>query len=99
MKVLTILIGLLPVLWIAPARAELPDDMLDRDYQGCVGNATDAKHIAFCGCLREGMSDWDEDTYDKITIGAAAAMSKGPNAPMPDRLDTLIKKCITEVLQ
>jgi hypothetical protein len=95
----SILLGCFLTVFLAlPARAELPDYVLDREYQGCVGNDKDAKHAAYCDCVREGMRGWSEDDYVAASMQTLAA-SPGSKAQTPNILQDLAKSCIAKVLQ
>jgi hypothetical protein len=86
-----VLLTLLPV--VASAEA-LPDFVLDKDYQSCMGNDTsDKERAAYCACVRDGMRTWDVSTYLEVA-GQAVANAGKQGAANPGKLEDLAKQCI-----
>jgi hypothetical protein len=94
-----IFLGSLLLLGMAvPARADLPDIVLDRDYQNCIGDdAADKDRAAYCKCVRDGMSHWDPQTY--LDAAQQAADASGAGAQPPGKIEELAKQCIAQVLR
>jgi hypothetical protein len=97
MNSLRLLSALALVLFAFPAHAEIPDYVLDRDYQGCLGDDKDPDRATYCACVREGMKNWDLDTYVKTAMQAAA--SSGSANKVPGKLEELANSCISRVLE
>ncbi len=81
------LIGLIA----APAQAELPDYVLDKDYQSCIADGKDANRDAYCACVRQGMRGWSEQDYMDVAQAAKAGL-------VSDRLGVLAKQCMAKTL-
>jgi hypothetical protein len=90
----TILVLLLAA---APAYAQIPEELLTKDYQNCSGDGTDSQRNAYCACVRDGMRNWDLQTYIQTATEAAAAASSGAASQMPGQLETLAKACIAKI--
>jgi hypothetical protein len=99
MKPVAILIGLLVIFGALSGRAwAMPEDVLGRDYQNCVGNDKDPKRAVYCGCVRDGMKSWSETTYIEAMMQVLAA-SSGAKAQASKDLDDLTKKCLAQAFQ
>jgi|GEM_PF-2202097 hypothetical protein len=93
------LIGFLLLLLAAfPARAELPDSVLARDYQNCIGNDNDPKRIAYCACVRDGMRSWSENDYLQMAVQLMTGTAN-PNGQSSSKLVDLTKKCIAQAFK
>jgi hypothetical protein len=82
------------------ARAEpIPDYALDKDFQNCMGNESpqkDPERAQYCNCVRDGMRNWDLDTYGAV----ASEQAKASNAQqVPQKIEDLAKACIAKVLK
>ena len=95
MKQTGIVTGLLFLLWVMPAYAEIPETMLDKDYQACLSNDTDPNRAAYCACIHDAMRGWDMDSYDETATEAAKA---GVAGSVPAKIEELAKECIAKVL-
>ena len=92
------ILALALTLAVFPAVAEpLPVEALDKDYQNCVGTDTDPNRAAFCACVRDGMKNWDLDTYIQTATEAAAANSAGQSPG--GKLNDLAKSCLSKTLR
>ncbi|MDR3423539.1 MAG: hypothetical protein P4M13_00460 [Alphaproteobacteria bacterium] len=93
--------GLLVCLLAAPAYAEIPDYVLDHEYQSCVGGDTDSARAAYCSCVREGMRKWDDKTFAEVALQATEAHASGNKgkAQVPEKLNELAQSCISQVLR
>ena len=84
---------------IAAAQADpVPAAALDADYQACLGGLpaqADAQRVAYCGCVRDGMSGWDSSTYAAVAQQAQTATASAP----PAALASLAQGCIAKVLK
>jgi len=92
------LLILLMALWAIPAYAELPDEILEKEYQNCMGNDTAADRAAYCACIRTGMKSWNMNDYVAISQQTSVAATTS-GASMPARVEELARKCIAEVLR
>jgi hypothetical protein len=99
MRMSAVLGCLLLVVSAMPARAELPDFVLDRDYKNCMGNDNNPKHAAYCACVRDGMKDWSEDTYAEMAMQTISALSGSKAQKAPAKLEDLAHKCISQTLE
>ena len=84
--------SLLLILSVASAHAALPDEVLDKDYQNCMGETDDERRAVYCGCVR----NWDLDAYAAMATNISNA---GNNAPLPDELSALAQSCLAQALQ
>jgi hypothetical protein len=83
-----------------PARAELPDFVMDKDYENCMGGDTgNAPRATYCACVRDGMRGWDINDYMAMAQEAVAAQAAGgdPASP-PGKLGDLAKACIAKAM-
>jgi hypothetical protein len=94
--------GLFAIALIAlaqPVRAELPDYVLDRDYQNCLGvGEVDPQRAEYCTCVRNAMRSWDIDTYGNVATQATTTANLGASAQPPAQLSDIAKACIAKVL-
>jgi len=90
--------GLLFVLLAAPAYAALPDDVLNRDFQNCVGGDKDPNRIKYCDCVRSGMKDWSENMYIESMM-QAMSVATGTKTQASNNLEELAKKCVAQALK
>jgi hypothetical protein len=90
---------LLACLFAAPVRAEVPDDMVNKDFASCMGNATpasDPERAQYCNCIRDGLRKWDLNAYGETAL----EQSKAGNAQqVPAQLSALASECIHKVLK
>lgn len=99
MKTAPLAASLLVLALASPVRAELPDYLLDKDYQNCVGaDTSDRQRIAYCECVRSGMQDWDMTTYVQAATQMAAAAASNPNAQPTGMIQTLAQGCLAKVM-
>ena len=97
MKRRAILGGLMIMLWIVPAHAGgLPDDILDKDYQACMGGTNEPQRAAYCTCIRTSMQNWDLDAYAEMSTNISRA---GDSAQLPAQLTQLAQECIAKTLR
>jgi len=90
-------IAFLLALAALPARAEpIPDYVLNKDYENCVGTeASDKDKVAYCQCVRDTMKkSWSLDDYGALAEEAI----KNPKEP-PARLQALAQACAEKVLK
>jgi len=97
MKGAGVLIGMFFILLAPKAHSEIPDYVLDRDYQNCVNNDPDPHRAIYCACIREGMRGWDQETYMEVATQEAA--TSGSQGPLPGRIEDLAKQCMAKALQ
>ena len=83
---------------VAPAWAAVPEDVLAREYQTCVGGDSDPARAVYCECVREGMRTWDDATFAGVAAQAAAA-SAPTVANAPEKLAALAQQCIARALR
>ena len=82
-----------------PARAEIPDYILDHDYENCMGGDTaDKDRAAYCACVRQGMKGWSLAAYLDAAEQEAAASTGQSNGQPPGMIENLAKQCITQVI-
>jgi len=98
MTVKPCLLGLVAVLWAWPVHADLPDYVLERDYRNCLSGDRDPRRAIYCGCIRDGMKGWDEETYVRVVMQIAQASGKA-NAPTPSELQGLARQCLSGAFQ
>jgi len=96
MKKIVILMGLFLALIAFPARAELPPEVLDKEYEACAGDGQDAQRDAYCACVRDQMRNWTEQDY--MDTAQAASASHGASAVTPSKLTEVAKECIAKTL-
>jgi hypothetical protein len=86
-------LALILLLASAPAFAQgLPPEVLSKEYDNCLqqgGPATPQKQ-AYCGCMRDKMTTWTEQTYEKI---AKEVMADGAKSPT---LEAMAKECFAK---
>jgi len=91
--------ALLFVLSVPPARAAaLSDDILNRDYQNCMGGDKNPKRAVYCNCVRDGMRSWSETAYIEAMMQVLAAAS-GAKAQASKDLDDLTKRCLAQTFR
>jgi hypothetical protein len=79
-----------------PALAEIPSEILDQDYQSCMGGDTkNATRAAYCQCVRDELKTWTEEDYTNATMQTMTPSADG-KLTMPDKLQALAKKCIAK---
>ncbi len=88
--------SLLLMLSAPAAHAALPDEVLDKDYQNCMGGTEDQHRAVYCGCIRNAMQSWDLDAYGAMATNISNA---GNNAKLPDELSSLAQSCLAQALQ
>ena len=96
MKAVAILNCLLLMFVALPARAAaLPDEVLNRDYQNCMGSDKNPKRVVYCNCVRDGMRTWSDTAYIEAMMQVLAAAS-GTKAQASKDLDDLTKQCLAQ---
>ncbi|MFA4994754.1 MAG: hypothetical protein WC521_05575 [Bdellovibrionales bacterium] len=98
MKLIAILGFLLLGFGALPARAALPEEILNRDYRNCMGTDKEAKHAIYCECVREGMRSWSENAYIEAMMQVLAAAS-GKKTTATGSFDELTKKCLAQAFR
>ena len=89
------------VLPLMSAKAEnIPDYVLDKDYESCMGEDTpqsNPEHARYCECARSKMRSWDLETYGT----AASEQAKNPTdtAKVSEKIGEIAKACLAEVLK
>lgn len=99
MKLVVIIGFLLLALAASPAHAAaLSDEILNRDYQNCMGSDKNPKRAVYCNCVRDGMRGWSETAYIEAMMQVLAAAS-GTKAQASKDLDDLTKKCLAQTFR
>jgi hypothetical protein len=99
MKIAPVIGSLLLFVVAVPARAEIPDYILDHDYQNCIGDDADKDRAAYCACVRDGMRSWSLTAYMDAAEQEAAASAGQSNGQPPGMIENLAKQCITQVIR
>jgi len=81
-----------------PAWAELPSEVLDKEYTACAGDGQDLQRRAYCACVRDEMRNWTEQDYMDTAQGAAASNNGGSGGITPAKLTEVAKECIAKTL-
>ena len=95
MRSFAILGSLMLLLAATAAHAALPTEVLDRDYQACMGGTNEAERSTYCNCIRNGMQNWDLATYASMATDISKA---GNNAQLPAELTALAQSCLAKAL-
>ena len=88
------LVGFLLILPSLPAHAELPEYVLDKEYESCAGDGQDQERNSYCACIRDTMRGWSDQDY--ADTAQAAATKNG--AQVPDKISEVAKLCIVKTL-
>jgi hypothetical protein len=79
-------------LFAAAAHAEqMPDNLLQKDYDNCMGGEKDPQREQYCECVRNGMRSWTVDEY-----GNVATEAKNSSAT-PAAVEALAKSCLAQI--
>jgi hypothetical protein len=76
-----------------PAYAQgLPPEVLNKEYDNCLqqGGPVTPQKQAYRGCMREKMTSWSEQTYERI---AKEVMANGMKSPT---LESMAKDCFNK---
>ena len=64
----------LAILPYAAHAEQIPDYVLQRDYETCMGGENpqqDIQRSQYCSCVRNGMRSWDADAYASLLLEQA----------------------------
>jgi hypothetical protein len=94
-----LLLGFMTLLLCGPAFAdELPDYVLNKDYENCMaGDNANPQRAAYCNCVRDGMRGWAIGAYMEAAT-QAAANAGNQNAKAPGKIEELANQCIAKVM-
>lgn len=88
----------LSIFLATPSRADLPNDVLDRDYENCLDGDKDPARTTYCACIRNGMKEWDVNTYAEAAMQGLSP-SSNPDTLLSGKIGDLAKQCLSQALR
>jgi hypothetical protein len=82
----------------AVSASPVPEYALDKDFQNCMGGETvlqSPQRAQYCNCMRQGMKNWDLDTYGNVAL----EQSKARDAQqVPAQIAEMARGCLANAL-